>query len=215
VKSRAPIFGLLAALLIGVAYWFLLYQPQSEEQELIEAETETLLAEQQTLRNDITRLREVEANQVQITAQLARLEEYIPSSAAQPAFIRQLQISADASGLGITSVGFGSPAPIEGAPPTGEPDTALASVPVTVTVSGGYFQAVDLFRRLETEVTRAVLLSNLSFVEGEDEYPQLSTTWAGDLFAVVPVTAAPPPEAPAEGTDTEGADVAAPTEVQS
>jgi Tfp pilus assembly protein PilO len=193
MSARAPLFGILGAILLAVAFWFLLYQPRADEQTALEAETARLESEQQTLRNEIARLREVEANQVQIAAQLARLEEYVPSSTAQPAFIRQLQISADAAGLEILSVTFGDPSAIDGAPPTGEEGTALASIPVTVNVQGGYFQAVDLFRRLETEVIRAVLIGDVGMGEGGDNFPQLTTSWGGAIFAVVPITQAPAP----------------------
>ena len=82
---------------------------------------------------------------------------------------------------------FAAPRLVEGAPATGEEGTALAEIPVTMIIEGGYFQAVDFFRRLEVRVPRAALLENISIAEGTEQFPSLATTWSGRLFAVVPV----------------------------
>lgn len=204
MSRMAPLIGLGVAVLLGVGFFFLLYQPLADEQEVLEAETAELVSEQQRLRNEIAALEEIRDREVELRAQLTQLEEYIPSGIAQPTIIRQLQASADAAGTQVTSVTFGQPTLVEGAPPTGDPGAALAEITVSVNVEGGYFQVVDLFRRLEVEVPRAVLLTNFNMAEGEDGYPQLTSIWTARLFAVVPVTEAAPPEPEPGEADAEG-----------
>jgi Tfp pilus assembly protein PilO len=210
--NRAPLFGVLAVVLLAVLFYFLLYSPRNDALELIRQDTATLETQRTSLQNEVVRLREVEANQVQVRAALARLEEFIPSGTAQSTAVRQFQLAADAAGVEIVSVTFDQPALVEGAPPTGTAETALASIPVTMAIDGGYFQAVDFFRRVEVDTPRAVLFSNLSLVESVDTFPLLGSTWTGSLFAVVPVAAIPVPVVPAD-PPAEGAEAGAtPTE---
>jgi Tfp pilus assembly protein PilO len=209
MRNRAPLFGVLIAVLLAVAFYFLLYSPKNDELEAVRAETAQLETQRSSLQNELAALREVEANQVEIRAQLARLEEYIPSGPAQSTAVRQFQLSADAAGVEIQSVEFGVPTLVEDAPPTGQEGMALASITVTMGIEGGYFQVVDFLRRVEVDVPRALLMGNLGIDEPEGGFPALLTTWTGNLFAVVP--AASVPEPPAEGAQ-EGAEGAEPTE---
>jgi Tfp pilus assembly protein PilO len=223
VKRTAPLLGGLSALLLAVAFYFLLYSPRVEDLELIRQETAQLETRRASLQNEVVVLREVEANQLQIRSALAKLEEYIPTGTAQSTAVRQFQLAADAAGVEITSVTFGSPTIVEGAPPTGVPETALARIPVEMSLEGGYFQAVDFLRRIEVETSRAIYVGNFVAREGEDSFPSLASTWIGELFAIVPIPAVPPvpgatpppeaeTEAPAEGdVPAEGETPEAPT----
>ena len=191
MRASPPVFGVIAALVIAVAFYFLLYKPASEEQARVETETATLDNQRRDLEQQIAQLRDIEARQVEINAAKARLEEYIPSGPAQPSVIRHFQATADASGSEMASVTFGDPTvpdPAEGAAPadTGTPGTTLANIPVTMVLEGGYFQTVDFFRRLEVDVPRAVLVQTVDVgEETEAGYPTLSTTWTGQIFAVI------------------------------
>lgn len=192
---RPPVIGLLVALVLALAFYFLLYKPASEEQAAIEAETATLEAQQAQLTTQIAQLRDIEARQVEINAARARLEEYIPEGPSLPSAIRQFQRAADAAGADIESVIFDTPAVPDpattgtAAGDTGDPDTTLANIPITMTVNGGYFRVVDFFRRLEVETPRAVLVQSVSAVEEpEAGFPTLAVTWTGQMFAVVPIT---------------------------
>ena len=204
MKMRAPLAGVLAAVLLAVGFWLLLYSPKADEQAALEAETATLEDQQAQLTSQIAQLREIQAAEAQHQADLTRLEEYIPGETQQPRALREFQAAADAAGVEITAVTFGDPATIEDAPETGEPETALAEVPVTMTVDGGYFQVVDMMRRLEVDVPRALLIDSVNIAESPDGFPALATTWAGKLFAVVPVTAAPPTTATGTEAPTDG-----------
>ena len=207
MRASAPVFGVIAALVIAVAFYFLLYKPASEEQVRVEEETAALESQRLDLEQQIAQLRDIEARQVEINAAKARLEEYIPNGPSQPSVIRHFQSTADASGADIASVTFGEPTvpdAAEGAAPadTGTPGTTLANIPVTMELVGGYFQTVDFFRRLEVDVPRAILVQTVNVAEEpEAGYPTLATTWTGQIFAVIST---------GDLVDTEGGAPAAP-----
>ena len=203
MRNRSVVVALVVALLATAGWWFGLYSPQNQRLAQVQTEIDGLIAQQQGLRNDITELRQVQADEAQIRAALTRLEDYIPSGVEESRVIRQLQASADAAGVDITSMTFAQPAALVDAPPAPTPDVTLAEIPVTMVMEGGYFQVVDFFRRLEVDLPRALLVNSITLAEGADGFPQLSTTWAGDVFAEVPVVPVPPPAAPADGAPAE------------
>jgi len=199
MSSRlAPVLALAVFLLLTLAYVFLLYGPRVEEQRMLEEEAQQLISQQQTLRGQIAELERIRDNQPEITAALERHEALIPSRVALASAIRQIQVAADAAGVTLQSVTFADPVAIAGSEPL--PDgTVLGSISTTVTMSGGYFQAVDFFRRLEVDAPRAVLFSDVSMAEASEEFPVVATTWTGDLFALIPGDAVVDPAAPAPG----------------
>lgn len=207
MRATPPIIGLLVALVLAMAFWFLLYKPSTAQEQLVRDEIASLQGQEASLRVELERLRGVQRREVEIRATLARLEELIPSGAAQPAAIRQLQTAADASGTEIASVTFGLPG-VPGAAggavagDTGTEGTVLAEIPITIVAQGGYFQVVDFLRRLEVEVPRAVLVDGVSLTEAETGFPHLAATLTGRLFAVI---------ATEDLTDASGAPLVVPT----
>lgn len=216
------VIGVVAAILVlTVGWWFAFYSPANEQQEALEAETATLEQQATQLRTQLAQLNEIRDQEVAIRADLARLEQFIPTNPSQASLIRQVQAAADAAGVEIFSVAFSEPEAVPDAPIPGQPGLVLGRFTMTAEVRGGYFQVVDLFRRIEVETSRAVLVETLDLTEGEDGFPQLTGTFTADVFALItrPVDPnAAPVETPAEGADgtaAEGAGVEdAPENVQ-
>lgn len=196
---RAPLIGALVAVLLTVGFWFLLYSPKVDEREALEAETAQLEQEQATLRQRIAQLEAIAADQPRIAAQLARLEEYVPDDPAQPSALVELQETADAAGVEIVEVAFGDPLPADPATTVG-PGEVLGELTVSMTLRGGYFQAVDFFRRIEHDNARAVLVESIDASEGEDGFPQLDVAWNGRLFTALDDAEDPGQAATAGGT---------------
>lgn len=194
MMRRAPLLVTVAAVVLAVAMWFLLFAPEREEQALLREEITGLVAQQNALRLQIARLEEIKANELDVRADIARLEQYIPDGAAQPSAIRQLQLVADASGVDITSVSFAQPAAVPGAPAPPVPDTVLASVPVSIVIEGGYFQLTDFLRRVEAEMPRALLVDSVTITEAQQpaRFPTLSVSMSTRMFTVVPASAVAP-----------------------
>jgi hypothetical protein len=106
---------------------------------------------------------------------------------------------------------FGEPELVEDAPETNEELTALGRIPTQMIVTGGYFQIVDLIRRIEVDMARAVKVDMVTVAEETEElFPTLSVTWTGHVFAVLPVIEAADEEG-ATTVDSNGAQ-ATPTE---
>lgn len=198
---RAPLLAVIAAVVLALAMWFLMFTPEREDQALLREEIAGLVSRQNAQRLQIARLEEIKANELDVRADIARLEQYIPDGAAQPSAIRQLQLVADASGVEISSVTFSQPVAVPGAPAPPVPDSVLASVPVSIIIEGGYFQLADFLRRVEAEMPRALLVDSVTITEAPQplEFPFLAATMGTRLFAVVPASAvtAPPGAAPA------------------
>ncbi|MBW3602569.1 MAG: type 4a pilus biogenesis protein PilO [Actinobacteria bacterium] len=184
-RYLVPIGGAVAAVALIAGFVFLLYRPADAEQARLERETAKLVTEQQALRNQISRLREIKANAADYRRRVARLAAYIPLGVEQPSAVAQLQAAADGAGVDVDSVTFARPLAVPEAPEPSEPDTVLAQTHVSHSVSGTYFQLVEYFRRLEYETPRAVLVQQLSFNEGEGGFPSLSVAWSGEVFSVL------------------------------
>lgn len=204
---KIPLIGLLVAVVLGAGFFFGLSQPKAAERDALVAETATLEDQRSALRREIARLEEVRDAEDVIADAIARLDDLVPDGVEQPVTLDLFKQSADDAAVEIRSLTYEPPTPVEGAPETGDPGTVLAAVPVTMVVEGEYFQTVDFFRRLETEVSRAVLVESVATAEGEDGLPSLSTTWTGRVFAVIdtPADAAAAPAEPAAAPTDEAA----------
>lgn len=185
MSLRVPLAGLLIAVLLSVAFLFLLYQPRSEEQSALQAETAQLESQQASVRAEIAELERVRSDEPRIRRVLARLDELIPAEVAQPQVLDELQLLSDASGADLTSVTFADPVPA--VPPAAATDgSQLAVITTSVVLEGSFYEAVDFLRRIEQEGPRAVVVDGVSSVEGEDGFPILTTTVSARLFALLP-----------------------------
>lgn len=209
MNLRIPLLAVGAALLVGIAFVFLLYQPLAQEEAAVRAETVQLEGQQAGLSAQIAELEQIRSDEPRIRELLARLEELIPSQVAQPRALEELQATANTAGVSIRSVSFSDPVPAVPAVPAPN-SMQLGVITTTMVLEGGYFQAVDFLRRLELEGPRAVLTQSVAVAEGEQSFPSLSTTWTGQLFALIPadVVAGAPVPVPVPSAATSPAEVA-------
>lgn len=197
-----------AVLLVVVAYLFLI-KPQQDEVTEIRTEIESTQDQQTQVRAQISRLEDVRARIPEVEAAIAAAETILPRDDAKlAAAVRQLQVAANDSGAELTSISMGRPEAV-----TADADTEvtvpadLASISVTATVGGGYFQIVDFLRRVEDPALtpRAVLWGSASVTL--DEYPTLTANLSGNMFAYLEDIgvdedgAAPQPETDETETD--------------
>ena len=205
MTRRAPVLALLAAILLAALFWWFVWRPLDAQQTALEDERAQAEQQQAQLRQQLAMLRDLAEREVEFRAELARLESFLPSGLNQPTVIRQMQLAGDASGVVIQSITFGDPEVVEGAPPAGRDNLVLTTVPVTMVLEGGYFQAVDFFRRVEVEIDRAILVRSFTMTEGtEATFPTLATTWGGAVFALLPAVEVAPTGGAGEGTPQAG-----------
>lgn len=196
MNRQIALVAALGAVLLLVAFYFLGWAPKSEEVAEIEAQIETVLAQQSTAQQRIRQLEDVRSRAPQIEADLAASEAVLPSEAALPSALRQLQLAADDSGVTLLTIQPGRPAPVG--------SDGVASISLSLSLTGSYFQTIDFLRRVEdpTLVPRAILLDTAALAP--TEYPELAVTLSGQMFAFVGLPPAPPAPEPTE-TPTDGA----------
>jgi Tfp pilus assembly protein PilO len=129
-------------LVVVVAWFFLLFNPlRSDVSDLdkrIEA-ANTMLAQGQ---QDVLRLKAYQATAPQTQADLLRLNKMLPSQTGIPSVIVELTQTAQDSGLTFVLISPGALAS----------GTPFGVQPITIRVSGGYFDIQDFMFRLESYV---------------------------------------------------------------
>jgi Tfp pilus assembly protein PilO len=198
--------GLLCVLL-GVGWYFLLFAPTSEDIEDVRAQTAQVEQQAQRERARAAALREVRLEAPEAEARLAFGRTIFPENADIPALFRQLQQATDDAGARLTTIAPASPTEQIDA------DLRYASIPVSVTVEGSYFQLVDFARRIEdpTLTPRAVFWQGATV--DVVEYPVLTATFIGQVFSrnvddlpELPTEPEPEPDDDVEEDDPDGLD---------
>lgn len=223
-RLRVPIAGAVVAVLVIAAYAFGFHRPRSDVIAVARADVEQLQAQQALLQGEIAVLEQVASREAELQAALDRLHQLIPSELAQPSMLSELQGAAAQAGVELTSVTFGAPAPPEAEPagtvPAGEPTstvpgTVLVQMAVTVAVEGRFAAVTELLRRIETEIDRAVLVGTVALTEAEAGFPEITGTWSGQAYALLPVDhpLVVDPDAPPADPNAPPAEPASPPEV--
>jgi Tfp pilus assembly protein PilO len=218
---RGMLIGIIGgALLLIVAWYFLLFAPTSNDLNDTRDEVTAAERQQQELENSIRRLKELSANQTQQEADLRTLRAAIPPTPDLGAFILQANEIATASGIDWLSI---SPSP-----PAANTSGANSTIALSIQVDGGFFQVLDYLNRLE-DLDRLVIVDDVSvssggegaggtstggttggsestFDSGEGGAPTLSVTLTGRMF-----TGQAAPAAGTGGTATAGGGTTTPS----
>ena len=193
--------GLLCVLLV-VGWYFLIFDPTSEEIENVRAETDQILDQAAQERARAAQLREVRQNAPEAEAALNAGQTIIPEEPAIPALFRQLQQAADDAGVRLLSINPAEPSVVT------VDDREVASIGVSMSLEGSYFQMVDLARRIEdpTLTPRALRWDAASLAPSE--FPDLTVSFAGQVYSrnVVELPTIEEPEEVAPDEDDEADD---------
>lgn len=186
----------LLSLLLGIGWYFLSFDPTAEDIADVRAQTEQVRTQttQQLARAE--ELREVRQNAPESEAALAAGQLLIPEEPAIPALFRQMQRAADDSGVRLTSITPSAPSAVAVA----DGGTQVSAISVSMSVTGTYFQIVDLARRIEDPllIPRALLWRSVTM--SPSDFPELTISITGEVYSRGPdelpmVEAdAPPPE---------------------
>lgn len=171
------LIGVISVLFV-VLWFFLIFQPTSEDIEDTRAQTEQVLSQAQQERQRAAQLRAVREAAPEAEAALALGRTILPEDPSIPALFRQMQQAADDAGVRLNSISPSAPSNVEVAE-----GTTLAAVAVTLTVEGSYFQLVDMARRIEDPAItpRALLWRTASLSVGE--FPTLNATLSGNVYS--------------------------------
>lgn len=185
-RWRVPAAGALAAIVLVAIYFMGFHRPRSAQIATLSAEAEQLRAQQAPLRRSIEALETVASREPEFNTALQLLERLIPAGLAQPGLLVEIQAAAQAAGVTLDSVAFGDPKVPKDAPPSHVPGTVLVTMPVTVVVRGPYAGITDMLRTTEVGKDRAVLVGAVALTEADAGFPQLTGTWSGQAFALLP-----------------------------
>ena len=182
------VFTVLGCLMVLAAGWFLLVSPKRSEAADLRAQGEAQVAANAQLQTKLTVLKAQAKDLPKQQAKLAAVAAKIPDNPALPALIRALTTASTAAGIELVSVTPGAPAaagaatvagrpagpaaaPATGAAPAAAPAAAsasagqLASIPLTLSVAGGYFQVQQFLANLEN-LPRSMRITGLTLAPG-------------------------------------------------
>lgn len=185
-RWRVPAAGALVAILLVAIYVVGFHKPRSSRIAALAVETRQLRAQQAPLQRSIDALERVAAREPEFKTALQLLERLIPTRLSQPTLLVEMQTAARASGVVLESVTFSDPKVPKDAPQSHLPGTVLVAMPLTVVVTGPFAGITDMLRRIEVGKDRAVLVGAVALTEADAGFPQLTGTWSGQAFALLP-----------------------------
>jgi Tfp pilus assembly protein PilO len=172
-RTRLIAAGVIALLLLGLFYLFLI-RPRKSELSDLRAQVEQENSRTITLTTELKHLRELQANAPRAQAELSRIQQFVPKTTEQADFILQVDAAAKQANVDFVNV--------VSQPPKTPPEGAqLAEVLTEVDARGGYFAIQDFIRRLH-DLRRAVRIDGMDITSEEDPV-------TGDTVLVVKMNA--------------------------
>ncbi|MCW2678953.1 MAG: hypothetical protein JWM62_354 [Frankiales bacterium] len=171
---------LLGCLGIMVAGWFLLVAPKRGEAAEVRAQADAQESTNAGLRTQLEVLKAQAKDLPKKQADLARVAAKIPDNPGLPALIRALTAASASAGVQLTSVTPGTPSAVvstaltapaatpaqpAAAGATTTSSSGLAGIPLTLSITGGYFETSQFLANLEN-LPRALRVTNLAVAPG-------------------------------------------------
>src|SRR5688572_11572640 len=127
---RNILIAVLAAVAVLVAYFFLLFSPQSKNIEKAKADVVAAETSVRQLELQLQHLQALQQQAPKLREEAAKLDAAVPNDAQEGDFINRVQDAANASGVEWISV---SPAP-----PAAGAQPGVLEIAITMSVEGGY-----------------------------------------------------------------------------
>lgn len=190
--GATKIVGALVLVVVAALAWLLVVGPETSSLAEARAEIQSTRDQNQVL---ATQLHALEAQRQQLgpTRKVARsLARKFPPTADQPGLFEEVTAAAVSAGIGADGVTTLAPSapqvggadPAAGVGATPATGGSLASQTVTVSITGGYDQTVQLLHNLE-HMPRAYLIDGVTIAGGDTGY---TTSVTGEMFVMPPVT---------------------------
>jgi len=194
-STQKLIISILIIVVVVIAAVLLLIMPQINRLSSLGAEIDQANADYEAASLLLERRQEAKARTAATETELLRLSNEVPEAPELPAFIIDLQNTANESGLDFARITPGSPVI--------EEEEAWTTVAVEVTVQGSWADYVEYLRKIRGVVrqVRVVKFGIVPFAESTDEelcYDPPNLVEADMLLEVYPLS----PEASAAGTAT-------------
>jgi Tfp pilus assembly protein PilO len=153
--------GVAVVALLGLITWLFLVSDQLTEADDFRKQTRTAQDQAETLRTRSARLAADQAKIDELTKKRDALAAALPSTAAVPAFLRQLQASGTTVGVDVSGITVGNPVE-EGTVP------GVWALPIQLTAEGTAAQLGAFLDQLQSaEQKRAVLIQAAGLSGGD------------------------------------------------
>jgi Tfp pilus assembly protein PilO len=181
------------AVLVLLAGWFLFVSPAKAKVSDLNAQTAAQQTTNSTLQTQIAQLKAQDKDLPAQQAKLAEIRQHLPSTPELPTYIRTLTLMAHRAGVKLVSITPSAPttvtvaAPVVATPsptasatassdsatsdPAVAPATApvvtspLRMIPVTLTISGGYYNVIAFLSKVEN-LKRSMIVYSVGLSEG-------------------------------------------------
>jgi Tfp pilus assembly protein PilO len=173
---RGLILGVLLALIITAAWWFLFMAPKSAEISDFNEERDTAQLEQSTLEGRRNQLQALAASEGDFLLGLSEVQASIPVTPDGAALIEDINGIAEASGVDLLT--FSPAVPVESAIP------GLVEIQMQMTFEAPYFKVLSFLFALE-DLERLVRVDQISVTSRilEDGTNLLSTALTASAFS--------------------------------
>jgi Tfp pilus assembly protein PilO len=165
--SRWSIGAALLCLVLLAASWFLLISPRRADADAIRVQVTSADSQAAQLETQIAQLKIDYAGLKDQKAKLKAIQRLLPPGADIPTFVRDLQSMSTTTGVSLDSIAPGAPAVVS-ASGTASAATAtagagtLVGLPMTIVVTGEYFEAALFVKTLQTKLKRSFLITALT-----------------------------------------------------
>jgi len=156
---------------IMAAGWFLLVSPQKAHAKDLQTQATAQQASTAQLQQQVAQLKQQQKGEPAQQAKLNKIATQIPDNPELPVLIRQLSSAAHDAGVSLVSMAPSQPTVVASAnaaavaPATTTGSSAvpapLAQIPVTIQVTGSYFNVESFFRSVE-HLSRAMLVTGFT-----------------------------------------------------
>jgi Tfp pilus assembly protein PilO len=164
--SRWSIGTALLCVVLLAASWFLLIGPRRAEAEDVRAQAVQENSQAALLQQQLADLKTQYAALPKKMAELKAIKQQLPPDADVPSLVRSLQDYAARAGVSVDSITPGVPAVLAADGSVSTNATAgvgsLVSLPLSVVVTGQYFENSLFVKYLQTRLTRSFLISGLA-----------------------------------------------------
>lgn len=165
---QVPLITAIAGVVVAILVVVLLVLPEANRVRDTNTQITQAVSQQDTLRVELAQLQSDQQQAPHTRRVLARLNGKVPPTTDLPGLIRLLNSAANRAGVSFMSVSPATPTP----PSTGP---QVSVIPVSVTVSGGFWSIDEFMYRLEN-LPRLATMGTASFTRSAPAVDTLGTT---------------------------------------
>ena len=171
------LLGFLVLILISVLWFLFFFSPKRDAIATAEAEYDSALLRESTLRTRLSVLQEIKDNELSYLFAIGEMEASIPTSPQADAFIEDITFLSESTGVELSSISL--------TPPVADPVTGGFEVPIAISIEGEYFEILGFLYGVEA-LNRLVRVDGITLtpMPAEDE-PELAEPAEGEEGEII------------------------------